>query len=55
MLCCALQVVGSQLAAANLGWHGVFLLLNLVYFVVHYAFAAQAREGGRSGVGIGRV
>lgn len=39
------QAVGSKLVEANLGWRAVFLLLNVVYFLVHYAFAAQARPG----------
>ncbi|KAK9815699.1 hypothetical protein WJX72_008247 [[Myrmecia] bisecta] len=42
----ASESVGGQLATLNLGWKGVFVLLNLVYFGLHYMFASQTAHVG---------
>jgi hypothetical protein len=36
--------MGSRLTAARLGWQAVLVILNGVYFLLHYMFAAQARS-----------
>ena len=35
------DAVGGKLAAWNLGWQGVFAILNVAYFGLHYVFASQ--------------
>lgn len=35
------DAVGGKLAAWNLSWQAVFGILNVAYFVLHYAFASQ--------------
>eukprot|EP00884_Botryococcus_braunii_P000763 jgi/Botrbrau1/10688/Bobra.139_2s0018.1 len=38
--------VGSSLLALNLTWPAVFVLLNVVYFLLHYMFASQTAHVG---------
>lgn len=35
------DLVGKRLASLNMGWTGIFGLLNIAYFGLHYMFASQ--------------
>jgi DASS family divalent anion:Na+ symporter len=44
------DTVAATLAAASLGPFQCFLVLNTVYFVLHYLFASQTAQVGAGGL-----